>query len=89
MVGNKDWDSGLNPGWVFSFEYPNGPAWKVNVSDGSSRADANGEAGVADGQWHTLSCSFDRDGMMRLYTDGVFNAKQTSLLLGAWMSVAE
>ncbi len=58
MVGNKDWDSGLNPGWVFSFEYPDGPAWKVNVSDGSSRADANGEAGVADGQWHTLTCFF-------------------------------
>ena len=75
MVGNKDWSSGLNPGWVFSFEYPDGPAWKVNLGDGSNRADANGAVGVADGQWHTLTCSFDRDGMMRLYTDGVFNAE--------------
>ncbi|MEC8635638.1 MAG: alkaline phosphatase family protein [Bacteroidota bacterium] len=76
IVGNKDWDSGLNPGFVFSFEYPNGPAWKVNIGDGDDRADANGAAGVSDGQWHTLSCSFDRDGSMRLYTDGVFSAEE-------------
>ncbi|MDB4787146.1 alkaline phosphatase family protein [Flavobacteriales bacterium] len=83
MVGNKDWDSGLNPGWVFSFEYPNGPAWKVNVSDGSNRVDADGQAGVADGQWHTLTASFDRDGMMRLYTDGAFNAETDISSLGS------
>ena len=76
IIGNKDWNTGLNPGFVFSFEYPNGPAWKVNIGDGNERADANGSSGVADGQWHTLSCSFDRDGMMRLYTDGVFSAEE-------------
>ena len=76
IVGNKDWDSGLNPGFVFSFEYPNGPAWKVNIGDGDNRADANGAAGISDGQWHTLSCSFDRDDSMRLYTDGVFSAEE-------------
>jgi hypothetical protein len=83
MVGNKDWDSGLNPGWVFSFEYPAGPAWKANAGDGTNRADANGEDGVADGQWHTLSCSFDRDGMMRLYTDGEFNAESDMSSVGS------
>ena len=76
IFGNKDWNSGLNPGFVFSFEYPAGPAWKVNIGDGNDRADANGSIGVADGQWHTLSCSFDRDGMMRLYTDGVNVAEE-------------
>jgi len=76
IIGNKDWNTGLNPGFVFSFEYPSGPAWKVNIGDGDERADANGSSGVADGQWHTLSCSFDRDGMMRLYTDGVFSAEE-------------
>jgi hypothetical protein len=76
IIGNKDWDTGLNPGFVFSFEYPNGPSWKVNVGDGSSRADANGSAGIDDGQWHTLSATFDLDGMMRLYTDGVFVAEE-------------
>ena len=76
IVGNKDWNSGNYPGFVFSFEYPSGPAWKVNIGDGSNRADANGSAGLNDGQWHTLSCSFDRDGMMRLYTDGVFDSEE-------------
>ena len=72
IIGNKDWDSGYNPGFVFSFEYPNGPAWKVNIADGVTRADANGSAGIDDGKWHTLSATFDLDGLMRLYTDGVF-----------------
>ncbi|MDG2209734.1 MAG: alkaline phosphatase family protein, partial [Flavobacteriales bacterium] len=83
IIGNKDWDSGFNPGFVFSFEYPNGPAWKVNIGDGNERADANGAAGIADGQWHTLSCSFDRDGMMRLYTDGVFSSEEDISDIGA------
>ena len=76
IIGNKDWGSGLNPGFVFSFEYPGGPAWKVNIGDGNERADANGDGGISDGLWHTLSCSFDRDGMMRLYTDGVFSSEE-------------
>jgi hypothetical protein len=83
IIGNKDWDSGLNPGFVFSFEYPNGPAWKVNIADGNERADANGADGISDGQWHTLSCSFDRDGMMRLYTDGVFSSEEDISGIGA------
>ena len=82
IIGNKDWNTGLNPGFVFSFEYPNGPGWKVNIGDGNERADANGSSGVADGQWHTLSCSFDRDGMMRLYTDGVFSAEEDISAVG-------
>ena len=76
IIGNKDWDSGLYPGFVFSFEYPSGPAWKVNVGDGVTRADANGSVGIDDGQWHTLSVTFDLNGMMRLYTDGVFVSEE-------------
>ncbi|MGH1437666.1 MAG: alkaline phosphatase family protein [Lewinella sp.] len=72
IVGNKDWDSGLNPGFVFSFSYPNGPEWKVNIGDGSNRVDINTGGEIADGEWHTLSVSFDRDGMMSMYEDGVF-----------------
>ena len=54
----------------------------MNIGDGNERADANGSSGVADGQWHTLSCSFDRDGMMRLYTDGVFSAEEDISAVG-------
>ena len=72
IIGNKDWDSGSLDGFVFSFKFPSGPEWKVNVGDGSNRADINSGGHIADGQWYTLSVSFDRDGMMRMYQDGVF-----------------
>ncbi|MEL6393358.1 MAG: alkaline phosphatase family protein, partial [Bacteroidota bacterium] len=72
IVGNKDWDSGLFPGYVFSFRFSSGPEWKVNIGDGSSRVDIDTGGEIADGQWHTLSVSFDRDGMMRMYEDGNF-----------------
>ena len=81
MVGNKDWNSGLNPGWVFSFTYPSGPGWRVNAGDGGNRVDLDGPP-IADGQWHTLSCSFDRNGMMRMYTDGVWSAEASMVGLG-------
>lgn len=72
IVGNKDWDSGLNPGFVFSFKYPAGPEWKVNIGDGSSRTDIEVGGLIADNEWHTLSVSFDRDGMMKMYENGQF-----------------
>ena len=81
MVGNKDWGSGLNPGWLFSFVYPSGPGWRVNAGDGSARIDLDGPA-IADGEWHTLSCSFDRDGQMRMYTDGALSAEAPMGSLG-------
>lgn len=72
IIGTKDWDSGLNKGVVFSFKYPSGPEWKVNIGDGSNRVDIDNGGQIADGEWHTLSVSFDRDGMMRMYEDGLF-----------------
>ncbi|MFT4665693.1 MAG: hypothetical protein ACI8YQ_002908 [Polaribacter sp.] len=72
IVGNKDWDSGGNPGFIFSFRYASGPEWKVNIGDGSNRADINTGGSIADNNWHTLTVSFDRDGEMKMYEDGVF-----------------
>jgi len=71
IVGNKDWNTGLNKGFVFSFEFPSGPAWKVNIGDGNNRADLDTGGEIADNEWHTLSVSFDRDGFMKLFEDGI------------------
>ncbi|MBT3417272.1 MAG: DUF4983 domain-containing protein [Flavobacteriales bacterium] len=71
IIGNKDWYSGNNAGFVFSFKYPAGPEWKVNIGDGTNRADINTGGMIADNQWHTLSVSFDRDGYMKMYEDGI------------------
>lgn len=72
IIGNKDWNSGLNTGFVFSFKFPSGPEWKLNIGDGSNRVDINTGGEIADNQWHTLGASFDRDGMLKMYQDGVF-----------------
>ena len=69
IITDKDWDSGFNPGWVFSFNVNGGP-WKVNVGDGTNRVDIEGSE-IADGEWHMLSATFDRDGMLTIYEDGV------------------
>ncbi|WP_306350433.1 alkaline phosphatase family protein [Flavobacterium sp. '19STA2R22 D10 B1'] len=75
IVGKKNWDSGLNKGYVFSFT-PSTQKWKVNVGDGTRRVDIDG-AVINDNNWHTLSATFDRDGMVKLYTDGILNGSKT------------
>ena len=82
IVGNKDWDTGLNPGVIFSFKYPSGPEWKVNIGDGVTRVDINVGGEIADGEWHTLSVSFDRDGFMSMYEDGQFVTQSDISLIG-------
>ena len=68
IIGNKNWISGYNKGFVFSF-VNNGPNWKVNIGDGIDRVDITGTA-INDGAWHHLAVSFDRDGLMTMYQNG-------------------
>ncbi len=82
IIGNKDWDSGNNKGFVFSFKYPSGPEWKVNIGDGSNRADLNIGAAIADNEWHSLAVTFDRDGMMKMYQEGVFVGETSIASIG-------
>lgn len=69
FIGNKNWNSGANRGWVISTPTNNVNRWKVNVGDGTDRIDVTGGT-VGDGQWHHISVTFDRDGLMSLYEDG-------------------
>ena len=77
IVGKKDWDSGLFAGYVFSFS---GGNFKVNIGDGTNRVDV--EAGViTDNEWHMLTATFDRDGDLSVYVDGVLqNSKPMSAI---------
>jgi hypothetical protein len=70
FVGNKNWDSGINKGFVISSPINNQSNWKVNVGDGSNRADITG-SDIADNRWHHLAAVFDRDGLLRLFKDGL------------------
>lgn len=45
----------------------------MNVGDGVDRVDV--EAGkITDNEWHMLSATFDRDGLLKVYVDGVLKS---------------
>ncbi|HRI28982.1 MAG TPA: alkaline phosphatase family protein [Chitinophagales bacterium] len=69
FISDKNWNSGANKGFVISTPTADITRWKVNVGDGVNRADVTGGV-IADGQWHHLSATFDRDGQLRIYQDG-------------------
>ncbi|RTE55160.1 DUF4983 domain-containing protein [Arenibacter aquaticus] len=68
ILAKKNWDNGLMPGYVFSFN-PRNKKFKVNVGDGSKRVDVEAST-LDDNEWHTLSATFDRDGLLKVYMDG-------------------
>ncbi|MEQ9289077.1 MAG: LamG domain-containing protein [Cyclobacteriaceae bacterium] len=68
IIGDKDWGSGGNKGFLFAHI---GSKWKLNLGDGNgSRRDLTGGE-INDGTWHHLAASFDRDGDVVIYQDGV------------------
>jgi len=69
LISNKNWNNGYNPGFIISTYQ--GQYWKVNVGDGTDRLDISGGSLTAN-EWHHLAVSFDRDGLMTAYEDGVF-----------------
>lgn len=75
ILSNKDWNSGNNKGFVIA-GIPGG-SWKVNIGDGTNRADLGGNT-ITDGKWHHLAVSFTRAGMMKAYQDGML-VGQTSI----------
>jgi hypothetical protein len=80
IIAKKNWDSGLLPGYVFSFK-PDTKNFKVNVGDGTNRVDV--EAGqITDNEWHMLSATFDRDGLLKVYVDGVLKSSADMSSIG-------
>lgn len=68
IIGNKNWSSGSNPGWVMALQSNGSIKWNYTPS-GKSRTDAY-IPGVADNQWHFIAVSHDRDGLASMYKDG-------------------
>ena len=68
FISNKNWNSGVNRGFVISAQ--SGQYWKVNIGDGTDRLDIQGGF-ISPNQWHHLAVSFDRNGLMTAYEDGV------------------
>lgn len=75
FIGNKDWESGNNAGWLLC---PKGSdKWKFQAGDanGGARVDitSSGPA-INDNQWHTMAITIDRSNMpgtVVMYQDGI------------------
>ncbi|MCP3980722.1 MAG: hypothetical protein GY716_15580 [bacterium] len=71
IVSNKDWVSGSNTGWVVAAQ-TDGLTWQWNFkgTDAARRDFENGGT-IANGQWHHVVVSHDRDAGATFYHDGV------------------
>ncbi|HEY9262788.1 LamG-like jellyroll fold domain-containing protein, partial [Chitinophaga sp.] len=70
IIANKNWGSGSNTGWVI---YKTGGNIRLNFKGVSgSRVDVRNGPPVADGKWHHISITFDRQGVVSFYKDGKF-----------------
>jgi hypothetical protein len=70
LIGNKDWNSGRNIGWVV---YAYGPIVGFNAGDGAGNRfdiDATDAPHLDDNLWHHVTVTVDRAGDARLYQDG-------------------
>lgn len=68
MIGNKDWANGKNKGFIISGY--SGQTFKLNIGDGTNRIDLVGGK-METNKWKHIAVSFDRDGLVTLYEDGV------------------
>lgn len=71
FIGNKDWNSGGNPGYVLATDDDGQFQWNLAGSPGS-RKDYDGPPGTfSDHAWHHVVVTFQRSGLATTYVDGV------------------
>ncbi len=84
MIADQDWSSSGNKGITIAFR---GDEWRAVASDGENKADERTDGDVDphfnDGQWHLLAITYDRDGDMTLYQDGVAMISETMVGVGS------
>lgn len=68
MIGNKNWANSKNKGFIISGY--SGQTFKINIGDGTNRIDLVGGK-MEVNTWKHIAVSFDRDGLVTLYEDGV------------------
>ena len=73
LLSNKDYTAGKNLGFALIIDdSPNSTSQRMNVGTGVNFNITNpSKPGAADGNWHMLTTTFDRDGYMTFYIDGV------------------
>lgn len=69
-IGNKDWASGANTGWVIASQEGGNFKWNYRDDGGSARRDGTIGNSIRDGNWHQLAVTFQRTGNAETYVDG-------------------
>lgn len=68
IIGDKDWGSGGNPGYVLC---RSGSTWKINIANtGRTRYDIGAVKSIEDGNWHHIAVTFDKTKECIVYQDG-------------------
>ncbi|HTN06004.1 LamG-like jellyroll fold domain-containing protein [Agriterribacter sp.] len=68
IIGDKDWDSGGNPGFTIC---RSGSTWKINIANTKrERYDIGSSKPLEDGNWHHLAVVFDKTRLCTIYQDG-------------------
>ena len=68
IMGDKDWDSGGNPGFTIC---RSGTTWKINIANQKSeRYDIGSSKTLEDGKWHHIAVVFDKTKLCTIYQDG-------------------
>jgi hypothetical protein len=70
IITNKNWNSGSNTGWII---FINGGNIRINYKGAAAgRIDMANGPPVADGKWHHITATFDRQNNISIYKDGLF-----------------
>ncbi|MDN5213668.1 T9SS type A sorting domain-containing protein [Fulvivirgaceae bacterium BMA12] len=75
IIGDKDWGSGGNPGWLIARQ---GSAWQINIANQTRTRrdiDLGPDDRIEDDLWHHLAFTVDKDGDAVVYTDGRESAR--------------
>lgn len=68
IIGDKDWDSGGNPGFTIC---RSGSTWKINIANQKTeRYDIGSSKPLEDGNWHHIAVAFDKTKLCTIYQDG-------------------
>lgn len=67
IIGDKDWDSGGNPGFTIC---RSGASWKINIANQARTRYDIGGGTIEDGNWHHIAVSFDKTKECVIYQDG-------------------
>ncbi|PVD51400.1 hypothetical protein DC498_14765 [Terrimonas sp.] len=68
IIGDKNWDSGGNPGFTIC---RSGSTWKINIANQKTeRYDIGSSKVLEDGNWHHIAVVFDKTKLCTIYQDG-------------------